>query len=570
MDNMKWLLSRVKTNKLIYSITVLLLTLESGIYIYAIRLQQTLIDSVIIGEKYHLFFSSILAISICYITFSILYVLNPFLQAKIYGYVKKVLTEQSLNHLSYVPVESIENERSGRFLNHLTNEVSNVSSIVGHDMLELVRNFSLLIITSFFMIRVNEWMFIALVLLSAFYYFFGTYFSKRRKKIMREIQIEKNELVVFLTETVSSTKDVIVNNNQTWLTNRYQSVFNKFYNSVLKDGKLLVKQIITQEFFSSCAYVFVLGISAYLIILNEITIGMLVVTYQLTTELIDSSQKCCNGAIDLYGKTAVVERVRTMISNKTNNSVGNAIHSPIYTLELENVTYSYQSSNVPVINDLSLVIPTGKKIAFVGLSGSGKSTITYLLNRFYQPDSGRIMINRNDINSYNIGCVREKINVVFQDPYIFNDTIRNNILMGENIDDQKLIEICKLTHIYGLVQSLPDGFDTYLGERGTTLSGGEKQRIALARSLIKNSEVLILDEATSALDYNTEKVIQKNIDSFRSGKTTIVIAHRLSTIKDADMICVLKDGQIIQVDSHYELLSSSKLYKSLVAAETAS
>ncbi|WP_137791890.1 ABC transporter ATP-binding protein [Bacillus sp. E(2018)] len=570
MDNIIWILKYIRVNKLLFLLTILLLIIESGLYIYAIRLQQTLIDSVIIEEKYHMLVTSILFIAICYIAYSVLYVLNPFLQSKIFGFVKEKLTHQSLNHMTQLPIETIENERTGRFVNHLTNEVTTASGIVGYDLLELIRNFSLFTITSIFMIQASKWLFLLLILLSSFYYFFGTYFAKRRKKVMKEIHQEKNELVVFLTESVSSIKDVIMNNNQKWLTNRYTAVFQNFYNSVLKDGKLLIKQIITQEFFSSCAYILVLGMGAYLIFQDQITIGTLVVIYQLTTELINSLQRCCNGAIELYGKTAVIERVRTQISDQTVEceTEDDLVH--IYQIEFQNVTYCYKGADTPIINNLSLLLPAGKKIAFVGLSGSGKSTITYLLNCFYQPTSGKIKINNVDINKHTVDSVREKINVVFQDPYIFNDTLRNNILMGECIDEQELNKICKLMYISPILNSLPYGLDTVIGERGTTLSGGEKQRIALARALIRNSEVLILDEATSALDNSMEKNVQKNIDYIRKGKTTIIIAHRLSTIKNSDMICVLNNGQIMNIDSHQGLLNNSNLYRKLISAETAS
>ena len=223
-----------------------------------------------------------------------------------------------------------------------------------------------------------------------------------------------------------------------------------------------------------------------------------------------------------------------------------------------------------ILHELSFAVPAGKKFALVGASGAGKSTISRLLFRFYDVSSGAIYIDDQDIRDVKQSSVREAIGIVPQDTVLFNDTIYYNIAYGDPTADRAAIEnAARMAKIEDFILSSPDGYETMVGERGLKLSGGEKQRVAIARTILKNPRILLFDEATSALDTNTEREIQKSLGEVSQGKTTLVIAHRLSTVIDADEILVLSAGSVIEYGTHEALLAQNGRYARLFLMQAA-
>jgi ABC-type transport system involved in Fe-S cluster assembly fused permease/ATPase subunit len=236
-------------------------------------------------------------------------------------------------------------------------------------------------------------------------------------------------------------------------------------------------------------------------------------------------------------------------------------------IEFKDIDFHYDP-NRKILHDISFKIDAGKKIAFVGASGSGKSSLVRLLFRFYDPQAGKITIDGVDIRDVNQHSLRQAIGVVPQDTVLFNDSIFHNILYGDpSADKQAVIDAAKQAHIHHFIENLPQGYDTLVGERGLKLSGGEKQRVAIARTLLKNPQILVFDEATSALDSHSEKAINHELQSISTNKTTLVIAHRLSTIVNADTILVLDQGKIIERGTHEQLLNQQGLYAAMWALQ---
>ncbi|KAI8142959.1 putative ABC transporter protein [Fennellomyces sp. T-0311] len=236
-------------------------------------------------------------------------------------------------------------------------------------------------------------------------------------------------------------------------------------------------------------------------------------------------------------------------------------------IEFRNVKFSYPTRpDIPILKNLSLNIRSGMTVAFVGSSGSGKSTTIQLLQRFYDPASGQVLLDGHDLKDINLRWLREKIGIVSQEPVLFNMTIRQNMMLGVNhqVSQEDIIDACKKACCHDFISKLPKGYDTLVGEHGGMMSGGQRQRVAIARAILKNPAILLLDEATSALDTQSERLVQRALDAASADRTTIVIAHRLSTIRNADLIVVMQQGDLIEKGTHNELLARNGVYAELV------
>ena len=357
----------------------------------------------------------------------------------------------------------------------------------------------------------------------------------------------------------------------------------KYFNNEEHEFKRLDESLEKYEFAANKSRhsLSVLNVAQTLVIMTGITIMLILSTFGIKNGVISIGGFVVINAymLQLYQPLnflgTVYREIRQSLIDMENmfklleekSSVANSgdiiLSSDRSEIEFNNVKFGYDSKRV-ILKGISFKVPNGKKIAIVGPTGAGKSTISRLLFRFYDPNNGNIKINNEDLINVSQESLRKKIGVVPQDTVLFNDTIYYNIAYGNPLaSDDDIINAAKAAGIHNFIESIPDKYHTIVGERGLKLSGGEKQRVAIARTILKNPSIFFFDEATSALDSSTEKEIQENLEKISKGKTTLVIAHRLSTAADADNIIVLDKGEIIEEGTHIELLELGGIYKQM-------
>lgn len=308
-------------------------------------------------------------------------------------------------------------------------------------------------------------------------------------------------------------------------------------------------------------------LSAFLIIREQITIGLFVAALQYFSQSKTQFNSILNTFIDFKRRQTNLKKVMNVFDLDKEDDNESSLSIQNGSIKFDNVYFEY-TEGVPVLKDLSFSIDSGKVISFVGESGVGKSTVSNLLIRFFEPTKGDIYIDEQNLDQYSLSTLRKEIGIVYQDFTIFSGSVKENLLLlNPDASDEQITEICKKTDIYDMIQQMPNGINTVLGVNGFDISGGQKQRLAIARVLMKNPKILVLDEATSSLDNQTEQTILKSLNSFKENRTIIIIAHKLSNVIDSDKIFLMDDGKIVDIGTHKELMENSTVYKKMFNKE---
>lgn len=563
--NVKWLKKYVTPVRGPVILITLVLLIGSLSMLATIGLQQTIIDDIIMEGQYHLLTKTLILISVAFVAGPVFNALGPHL---FHIYVAKVtedISKDFMNYMYKIPTEKLQKERTATYVHHIVHDAEQTAVLIANQIPRVIVG----IISAFVLFYVIGKSSLLILLFSlvcvAIYVLLGRYFTGRVKEAAKDVKATKSNLVVHLEEGVSSTREVIAFHRIKWEKAVYDRVFKRYFKAIMKEGKVVNVQLISSEPVKWGITVFILAYGGYLVLQGDMSLGVFIVVFQFSIQLLDLMQELFNRAMGVSEEMASVERVRSVIDTPTWADGEQVLEGRVNSIKFSDVQFKYDETAAEnILNNLSLLIPVGEKVALVGASGGGKSTIAQLLIRAFEPVKGGVLVNDVELSDVLRKDWTSRVAIVFQDTYLYPDTIRNNILMGNVSDEAEIVKVCKIAQIHNYIQTLPDKYDTVIGERGVTLSGGQRQRIAIARALIRNPEILILDEATSALDLMTENKLQQAVDRFRAGKTTIVIAHRLSTIQNADKIFVLDKGRVAEEGTHKELINSRGIYNGLV------
>ena len=384
-----------------------------------------------------------------------------------------------------------------------------------------------------------------------------TSLRKRVRPVLNKSMVAGASLTTKYNETYSGNKTIISYNLEEYQDQRYLNVLHETFSLSMKLFKRTRWLTPVMHVVLSVGIALALWFGSHLILTNQLTPGGFVSFLTALILLYNPMKTIGNNYNSVLVSFWAIEQVFEVLDAEPKiKDSANAIQMPKHhkQIRFDNVSFEYVS-DVPVLKDINLTVNQGETIAIVGNSGGGKTTLVNLLPRFYDVTDGQITVDGTDIRNFTLKSLRQNIGVVFQDNFLFDGTIRENIMLGnENATKEQLDKAVKMAYLDDFLSTMKDGLDTQIGERGVLLSGGQKQRVAIARAFLKNAPILVLDEATSALDNKSEAVVQKAIENLMQEKTVFVIAHRLSTIRNASKIIVVNDGQIVESGTHDELL----------------
>ena len=474
------------------------------------------------------------------------------------------MRRELFDHYQELSFSYYSRNNSGQMMSKLVSDLFDISEFAHHGPENLFISLVKIVGAFIFLFFINRKLALPLILLVIVMFVFSFRQNAKMQETFMENRRKIGDVNASLQDTLSGIRVVQSFANEDIERAKFKKSNEAFLVSKRDNYHCMGSFMSSNLFFQGMMYLVTLVYGGYLIAQGEMQtsdlamyalyIGIFISPIQILVELVEMMQKGLSG----FRRFLDVMETESEIRDADNAVELTDVKGHV---RYDHVSFHYSDDETPVLSDISIDIPAGKSIALVGPSGSGKTTICSLLPRFYDVTGGSITVDGKDIRGLTLKSLRSQIGMVQQDVYLFDGTIKDNIAYGKpGASDEEIIKAAKCASIHDFIMELPDGYDTYVGERGTRLSGGQKQRISIARVFLKNPPILILDEATSALDNESERWIQKSLEELSKNRTTITIAHRLSTIRDADEIIVITEDGIAERGTHAELLSQNGLY----------
>ena len=474
------------------------------------------------------------------------------------------MRRELFDHYQELSFSYYSRNNSGQMMSKLVSDLFDISEFAHHGPENLFISLVKIVGAFIFLFFINKKLALPLILLVIVMFVFSFRQNAKMQETFMENRRKIGDVNASLQDTLSGIRVVQSFANEDIEREKFKRSNEAFLVSKRDNYHCMGSFMSSNLFFQGMMYLVTLVYGGYLIAQGEMQtadlamyalyIGIFISPIQILVELVEMMQKGLSG----FRRFLDVMETESEIRDADNAAELTDVKGHV---RYDHVSFHYSDDETPVLSDISIDIPAGRSIALVGPSGSGKTTICSLLPRFYDVTSGSITVDGKDIRGLTLKSLRSQIGMVQQDVYLFDGTIKDNIAYGKpGATDEEIIKAAKCASIHDFIMELPDGYDTYVGERGTRLSGGQKQRISIARVFLKNPPILILDEATSALDNESERWIQKSLEELSKNRTTITIAHRLSTIRDADEIIVITEDGIAERGTHAELLEKNGVY----------
>ena len=565
------ILSYLKPYWLQFIFVFIAILLSSVVGLFPSIITGRIVDQALVGKDMQLLIK-LLILAFCTLAVSqIIGVIESYINSWISRRIIFDMKNQMYDHLQHMPHSFFTSEKQGDIITRMNTDISGVSTVISGTLSSIVSNIATVITTLVALFSMSWQLAIIGIIVIPLLVIPTKSVGRTRWKLLSESQAKNDEMNQLINETLSVSGSMLVK-----LFTREKEEYERFVKVNEEVTQLSLKETrsgswfrVVMGMFTQIGPLLIYFAGGYFIITKmdtTLTVGVITATVALVNRLYRPVESLLNIGVDFTRSLALFTRIfdyfdkeATIVSpeNGQKPDVQNA------DISYEHVKFSYIPEK-PLLKDINFTVPGGKMYAVVGPSGSGKSTVVNFLPRLYDVDEGRVTIGGVDVRDFDLQYLRDCIGVVTQETYLFNGTIRENLLYArESATEAELEEACKIANIHDYIMSQPEGYETIVGNRGLKLSGGEKQRISIARVILKDPKILILDEATSALDSISESSIQDALEHMMEGRTSIVIAHRLTTILKADSILVVKDGVIAEQGTHDELLAKNGVYREL-------
>lgn len=471
------------------------------------------------------------------------------------------------DHLQKLSMSYYNNNKVGQIISRVINDVEQTKEFVITGMMNIWLDFTTISIAVGIMFWMDFWMTVISLAIFPIYGVTVKYFFKNLRMFTRERSQALAELQGHLHERIQGIAVIRAFHLEDYEQKQFEVQNRRFLDKALQHTSWTAKTFASVNTITDIAPIIVIAISAYQVIYGQLSIGEMAAFFGYLNQIYSPVRRLVNSSTTLTQALASMDRVFEFLDESyeiVDQPHAVDVESVQGKVEFSQVSFRYPGTERFVLEELNLTIPAGKKVAIVGPSGGGKSSLISLIPRFYDVVAGSVRIDDRDVREFTLQSLRRQIGMVLQDPILFSGTVEENIRLGKvDAAFEEIVEAAKAANAHDFIMSLPDGYQSEIGERGVKLSGGQKQRIALARVFLKNPRILILDEATSALDLQSEHLVQESIERLAKNRTTIIVAHRLSTITDADLIVVIDRGRVVEQGTHAELMAKNGLYAEL-------
>ena len=511
-----------------------------------------------------LYFGIVLAgIYFAYILFGWL---RDYLAAYIGANIIAAMRSQLFLHLERLSLQFYQTHQVGELMSRLISDVNRVQDLLTSTLLMFLTSIFMLIAVLVYLLNIDWLLTLIAIIPVPITILFTNLFGKKLYRITKSLQEAVAQLSARLQEAFLSIKTIKAFGREEFEKGKVDRILSRLTGLYIKDSVTTSLSVNLVNFVNMLGPIVVLAWGAYLVSQGDMKLGALIAFYMLISYLYSPIENLASAAIEVQAAMASVNRIFEYLdipAAVVEDESPVAIEQVSGRISFESVAFGYDSGNFR-FEDFSLTIQPREKVAVVGPSGAGKTTLVNLILRFFDPQGGAVALDGIDMRRLSLRSLRDNIALVDQDPLLFKASLFENIAysnQGASLED--VIRAARIANIDPFISNLPDRYDSEVGERGVTLSGGEKQRVCLARAILKNPSVLILDEATSALDASSEQMVQESLKQILVDKTAIIIAHRLSTIQHADRIVVLDNGRVVAEGTHAELLENSPLYRDL-------
>ena len=530
-----------------------------------------IVDEALVGKNMVLLIRLLILAFITLTASQVISVLESYINAWISQRIIFDMKNQMYDHLQHMPHAFFTSEKQGDIITRMNTDISGVSSVISGTLSSIVSNIATVVTTLVALFSMSWQLALVGIVVMPLLIIPTKSVGKKRYQLLTSSQAKQDEMNQLINETLSVSGSLLVK-----LFTREEREYERFVNINGEVTRLNLREQqsgrwfrVVMGLFTQLGPLLIYFAGGYFIISRSdpgLTVGTVTATVALVNRLYRPVESLLNIHVDFTRSLALFNRIFDYFDMEIPiRSPENGVTPDVSDGDIvyEHVAFSYDPDK-PLLTDISFRVPAGKMYAIVGPSGSGKSTVVNLLPRLYDVQGGSVKIAGVDVRDFDLRYLRSQIGVVTQDSYLFNGTIRENLLYAkENATQEELDAACRIANLTDFIKAQPDGYDTMVGNRGLKLSGGEKQRLSIARVILKDPRILILDEATSALDSITESTIQDALETMMEGRTSIVIAHRLSTILKADEILVVKDGTVTEQGKHEELLARGGTYREL-------